>query len=155
MSKVRSLLWFDGERKRWKSVGARSGECGGCWRTSHSSSWNGLWRLVQHATWRCREGMWSFQTKSLINTGERDNLHIFVDGGVPFKHFLAAVLSQTLLSTFRRSSSNFEGLPLEGLSSRSRSPFLNFANHFRAVNSPTTPSFLVYLANIPGCFGCF
>ena len=51
----------------------------------------------------------------------------------------------TCLATFfknasRWSSSNSEGLPLRGVSLMSKLPFLNFANHFLAVDSPMTPS---------------
>ena len=55
-------------------------------------------------------------------------------------HFFSQLT--TCLATFfknasRWSSSNSEGLPLWDMS---KLPFLNFANHFLAVDSPMTPS---------------
>ena len=51
--------------------------------------------------------------------------------------------SEIILSPPEESSkslSNSEGLPLRGMSSMSKLPFLNFVNHFLAVDSPMTPS---------------
>ena len=51
-------------------------------------------------------------------------------------------------SALRWSSSNSEGLPLRGVSSMSKLPFFNFANHFLAVDSPMTP--FPYTMQCPG-----
>ena len=40
---------FEKERKRWQSVGAKSGEYGGYWITSHSNSWSAV--LTIFAMW--------------------------------------------------------------------------------------------------------